>query len=66
MELFDSHAHLMDEKFGNEVVEIIHLAEKNNVKYITNIGYDEETSNQAVSGVMKESLNGLIIVLCFR
>lgn len=48
MELFDSHAHLMDEKFGNEVTEIIRLAEENNVKYITNIGYNEETSNQAV------------------
>jgi len=48
MELFDSHAHLMDEKYGNEVDEILLHAKENDVKYITNIGYDEKTSRQAV------------------
>lgn len=48
MELFDSHTHLMDEQFSGEVEEIIQRARENNVVYMTNIGYDEETSRQAV------------------
>lgn len=48
MELFDSHAHLMDEKYGDEVDKIVSNALENNVKYITNIGYDEKTSKKAV------------------
>lgn len=48
MELFDSHTHLMDKKFENEVEEIIKNARNNDVKYMTNIGYDYETSKRAV------------------
>lgn len=48
MELFDSHAHLMDEKFKGEVENIIKNAGENGVKYITNIGYNAETSKMAV------------------
>lgn len=49
MELFDSHAHLMDNKFSGEVATIIENAKQNDVKYIVNIGTDEETSKEAVS-----------------
>lgn len=49
MELFDSHTHLMDKKFENEVEEIINNAIQNEVKYMTNIGYDYETSKAAVT-----------------
>ena len=49
MELFDSHAHLMDGKFNGEVENIIKNAIQNDVKYITNIGYNYETSKMAVS-----------------
>lgn len=48
MELFDSHAHLMDEKFENEFLNIVQQAKQNDVKYITNIGYNELTSKQAI------------------
>ena len=53
MELFDSHAHLMDAKFEGEVENIIKNAIRNDVKYITNIGYNFETSKQA----MEEALS---------
>ena len=53
MELFDSHAHLMDEKFENKYLEIIQNAKENDVLYITNIGYDEKTSIQAVEEAEK-------------
>ena len=48
MELFDSHAHLMDVRFHGEVDHIIHQAAQNDVKYITTVGYNEETSQLAV------------------
>ena len=48
MELFDSHTHLMDKKFENDVDLILKNAIENNVKYMTNIGYDECTSREAV------------------
>lgn len=48
MELFDSHTHLMDKKFENDVEDILKNARENNVKYMTNIGYDESTSREAV------------------
>lgn len=48
MELFDSHTHLMDKKFENDVDSILKNARENNIKYMTNIGYDEITSREAV------------------
>lgn len=48
MELFDSHTHLMDKKFENDVESVLKNAKENNVKYMTNIGYDEITSREAV------------------
>lgn len=53
MELFDSHAHLMDEKFKGEIIEIIENARKNDVKYITNIGYNYNTAKLAVEEAEK-------------
>ena len=44
MILFDSHFHLYDDKYGNEQDEIIKNAYDNNVKYMVDIGLDEETS----------------------
>lgn len=48
MELFDSHAHLMDTRYNGEVEKIIKNARDNNVQYITNIGCDYKTSKLAV------------------
>lgn len=53
MELFDSHAHLMDEKFKGEIDEIIENARKSDVKYITNIGYNYNTAKLAVEEAEK-------------
>ena len=53
MKLFDSHAHLMDEKFEGEVEQIIENAHKNEVYYITNIGYDYKSSEKAVEQAKK-------------
>lgn len=48
MELFDSHAHLMDSRYSEGIKKIIENANKNDVKYITNIGCDYESSKLAV------------------
>ncbi|MBO5179386.1 MAG: TatD family hydrolase [Clostridia bacterium] len=48
MELFDSHAHLCDEAFDEDREEVIPKCFSSNVKFITEIGYSEETSRKAV------------------
>lgn len=48
MELFDSHAHLMDNKFQGEVDTIIKNAINNDIRYITNIGCDYKSSKVAI------------------
>lgn len=48
MELFDSHAHLMDSRYDEGIDKIIQNAIKNDVKYITNIGCDYKSSKLAV------------------
>ncbi|MCF6095151.1 TatD family hydrolase [Microaerobacter geothermalis] len=41
--LFDTHAHLNDEKFNDDRDEVIQRALDNGVRYIVNIGYNRET-----------------------
>ncbi|BAU26207.1 TatD DNase family protein [Aneurinibacillus soli] len=41
--LFDTHAHLNDEKFNEDREEVIARAQENGVSYICNIGYNRET-----------------------
>lgn len=53
IELFDSHTHLMDEKFDGVRDEIVENAKKNDVLLMTNIGYNKETSIQAVHDSQK-------------
>lgn len=53
MVLFDSHFHLYDDKYGNEQDEIIKNAYDNDVKYMTNIGLDEETSKIVIEQANK-------------
>ena len=48
MELFDSHAHLCDEAFDEDREEIIQKCFESDVKFITEIGYSEQTSRKAV------------------
>lgn len=48
MELFDSHAHLNNEKFAEDLHETVLRAEANQVAYILNVGWDIESSKKAV------------------
>ncbi len=49
MELFDSHAHLNDEAFDEDREKIIQKCFENNIAFITEVGYSEETSIKAVA-----------------
>ena len=53
MELFDSHAHLNNEKFAEESHETVLRAEANQVSYILNVGWDIESSKKAVELAQK-------------
>ena len=48
MKLIDSHAHLMDEMYNDDVEQVIERCIENNICNIINIGYSKETSYQAV------------------
>jgi TatD DNase family protein len=48
LELFDSHAHYNDEAYNDDLEEVIKKCKDSGVKYITNIGYNEESSEQAI------------------
>ena len=50
---FDSHTHLMDEQFDGIRDEIVENAKKNQVMYMTTIGYNEATSREAVKDAGK-------------
>ena len=46
--MIDSHAHLNDPRFASDVAEVVQRAQANGVKGIINVGYDLESSRQAV------------------
>ncbi|MBQ9314746.1 MAG: TatD family hydrolase [Clostridia bacterium] len=48
MKLIDSHAHLMDEMYQQDVEEVIKRCLENDIEFIVNIGYDKESSLEAV------------------
>lgn len=48
MKLIDSHAHLMDEKYNDDLENVIKNAIDNGIEKIINIGYSKETSKQAI------------------
>ena len=48
MKLIDSHAHLMDEMYEEDLEEVIKRCEDNNIESVINIGYSEETSHRAI------------------
>ena len=48
MKLIDSHAHLMDEMYDDDLNEVIDRCVEKNLEMIVNIGYNEETSRKAV------------------
>lgn len=53
MIFFDSHTHLTDEQYNGMQDEIVENAKKNNVMYMTDIGYNEETSRGAYENSKK-------------
>lgn len=46
--MIDSHAHLNDPRFASDVAEVVQRAQASGVKGIINVGYDLESSRQAV------------------
>ena len=48
MKIIDSHAHLMDEMYQSDVLEVIKRCTENDMEFLVNIGYDKESSYQAV------------------
>lgn len=46
--LIDSHAHLMDEMYKEDLQEVIKRCQENGIETVVNIGYSEETSKQAI------------------
>ena len=61
MIFFDSHAHLCDEAFDEDREEVIQKCFDADVKFITEIGYSEETSRKAVELANKYELTFLDI-----
>lgn len=48
MKLIDSHAHLMDEMYEQDLENVINRCIENDLESVINIGYSEETSNKAI------------------
>ena len=48
MKLIDSHAHLMDEMYNEDIDEVIKRCIENEIINVINIGYSKETSEKAI------------------
>lgn len=48
MKIIDSHAHLMDELFNDDLNEVIKRCIENDIEKLVNIGYDKKSSYKAV------------------
>ena len=46
--IFDSHSHIDDKRFNNDIDDVINRAKEAGLKYIMNPGADLETSLNAV------------------
>lgn len=46
--LIDSHAHLMDEMYKEDLQDVINRCQENGIETVVNIGYSKETSKQAI------------------
>ena len=53
MILFDSHTHLTDEQYEGERDKIVENAKNNNVMYMIDVGYNEQTSKEAIEDALK-------------
>lgn len=48
MKIIDSHAHLMDEMYNDDINEVINRCVDNDMECIVNVGYDKASSYKAV------------------
>lgn len=48
MKIIDSHAHLMDEMYKEDIDEVLKRCIENDLEYVINIGYSKETSQEAI------------------
>lgn len=48
MILFDSHAHINDIQFKDDLDSVVNRAKENNVKYILDVGYNTETIKRSI------------------
>lgn len=51
--IFETHAHLQDDKFINDLDEVIKRAKNKNISKIINVGYNIETSKMAIDFAQK-------------
>lgn len=49
MKLIDSHAHLMDEMYKDDIENVIKRCKDSNIEHVINIGYNVETSCDAIN-----------------
>lgn len=48
MKIIDSHAHLMDEMYKEDIDEVLKRCIESDLEYVINIGYSKETSQEAI------------------
>lgn len=48
MKIIDSHAHLMDEMYKEDINEVLKRCIDSDLEYVINIGYSKETSKEAL------------------
>ena len=46
--LFDTHVHLNDKKYMDDLVEVIDRAKNEGVKYMLVVGYDQVSNQRAI------------------
>lgn len=46
--LFDTHVHLNDKKYANDLVEVIERAKDEGITYMLVVGYDQESNRKAI------------------
>ena len=53
MKIIDSHTHLMDEMYANDIEEVINRCKEHDLEAVINIGYDVPSSEKAVELAQK-------------
>lgn len=48
MKIIDSHAHLMEEMYKEDINEVLKRCIDSDLEYVINIGYNQKTSREAI------------------